>query len=171
MVDSGRVLTIAPGLPFLDALAAGLLHETQGTADALADHIVLLPTRRACRSLADAFLRVSEGRPLLLPDIRPLGDVEEDSLTLRLSSGDAALTLPPEISERRRELLLTRLVLQWKKSRDITPYQALRLARELARLLDQIQTERLDVRALESLAPERFAAHWQDVLDFLAIVT
>jgi ATP-dependent helicase/nuclease subunit B len=171
MVTGDRVLTIAPGLPFLDALAAGLLHETQGAAEALADCIVLLPTRRACRSLADAFLRVSGGRPLLLPDIRPLGDVEEDSLSLRLSSGDAALTLPPAISERRRELLLTRLVLEWKKSGDITPDQALRLARELARLLDQIQTERLDFRALESLAPEQFATHWQNVLDFLAIVT
>ncbi|MDH3228836.1 MAG: double-strand break repair protein AddB [Alphaproteobacteria bacterium] len=171
MVAHGHVLTIAPGLPFLDTLAAGLLHETQGVAETLADCIVLLPTRRACRSLADAFLRVSGGRPLLLPDIRPLGDVEEESLALRLSAGDAALTVPPEIPERRRELLLTRLVLQWKKSGDTTPDQALRLARELARLLDQIQTERLDVRALADLAPERFAAHWQDVLDFLAIVT
>ena len=171
MVAGGRVLTIAPGLPFLDVLAAGLLHETRGAVDALADYIVLLPTRRACRSLADAFLRVSEGRPLLLPDIRPLGDVEEESLALRLPSGDAALTLPPEISERRRELLLTRLILQWRKDRDITPDQALRLARELARLLDQIQTERLDARALAHLAPEQFATHWQDVLDFLAIVT
>ena len=171
MVAGDRVLTIAPGLPFLDTLASGLLHETRGAAEALADYTILLPTRRACRSLAEAFLRVSEGQPLLLPDIQPLGDVEEESLTLRLSPGDAVLTLPPEIPERRRELLLTRLVLQWKEGGDITPDQALRLARELARLLDQIQTERLDFAALKGLAPERFAAHWQDVLDFLAIVT
>ena len=68
-------------------------------------------------------------------------------------------------------MLLTKLVLQWKEGGDITPDQALRLARELARLLDQIQTERLDFAALKDLAPERFAAHWQDVLDFLAILT
>ena len=75
MVAAERVLTIAPGRPFLDTLASGLLHETRAAVEALADYTVLLPTRRACRSLAEAFLRVSDGRPLLLPDIRPLGDV------------------------------------------------------------------------------------------------
>ncbi len=171
MVERGRVLTIAPGRPFLDALAAGLLHETRAAPETLADYLVLLPTRRACRSLAEAFLRASNGRPLLLPDTRPLGDVEEESLALRLSSGGVDLTLPPEIPESRRELLLTRLVLEWKQDGDITPDQALRLARELARLLDQVQTERLDFGALGDLAPEQFAGHWQDVLEFLAIVT
>jgi len=171
MVTGGRVLTIAPGLPFLDALAAGLLHETQADPDALADHIVLLPTRRACRSLADAFLRVSGGRPLLLPDIRPLGDVDEDSLALRLSSGETALSLPPEITRCRRELLLTRLVLKWKEGSGTTPDQAVGLARELARLIDQVQTERLDFRTLDKLVPDQFAGHWQDVLAFLTIAT
>ena len=171
MVDGGQVLTIAPGLPFLDALAAGLLHETGGAAEALADYTVLLPTRRACRSLAEAFLRVGDGKPLLLPGIRPLGDVDEDSLSLRLSSGDDALTLPPEIPALRRELLLARLVLRWKKDSDITRDQAVRLARELARLLDQVQTEGLDFAALKGLAPEHYAEHWQQVLSFLSIVT
>ena len=48
---------------------------------------------------------------------------------------------------------------------------AARLAGDLARLLDETQTERLDFEGLSKLAPDRFAEHWQDILAFLQIVT
>jgi MurNAc alpha-1-phosphate uridylyltransferase len=76
------VYSIAPGLPFLDALAAGILARAGPDPAALADHVVLLPTRRSCRALADAFLRQSGGRPLLLPRLTPLGDLDPDELAL-----------------------------------------------------------------------------------------
>ncbi|MCE3249154.1 MAG: helicase, partial [Geminicoccaceae bacterium] len=55
------VATIPIGLPFVDALAAGLLAEVEGERAALAEVRVLLPTRRACRSLGEAFLRRAGG--------------------------------------------------------------------------------------------------------------
>jgi ATP-dependent helicase/nuclease subunit B len=171
MTEAARILTIAPGHPFLDTLAAGLLAEAGGEPERLADYLILLPTRRACRALGEAFLRAGEGRPLILPSIRPLGDVDEEALTFHLPAGDAALTLPPAIPETRRTLLLTRMILGWKADTDITSDQAVRLAGELARLLDQVQTERLDFANLHDLAPAEYADHWRDVLKFLAIVT
>ena len=60
------VYTIPPGMPFADALAAGMLARTSGDPLALAGALVLLPTRRAGRALRDAFLRQSAGRALLL---------------------------------------------------------------------------------------------------------
>lgn len=172
MSESARILTIAPGRPFLDTLAAGLLAEAGREPDVLADYLILLPTRRACRALGEAFLRVGEGRPLILPAIRPLGDVDEEAMAFHLPVGDAALALPPAIPEMRRTLLLTRMILGWKKAdTDITSDQAVRLAGELARLLDQVQTERLDFANLAGLAPAEYADHWRDVLKFLEIVT
>ena len=171
MNKPARILTIAPGRPFLDTLAAGLLAEADGEPQRLADYLILLPTRRACRALGEAFLRVGGGRPLILPAIRPLGDVDEEALAFHLPAGDAALTLPPAIPEMRRALLLTRMILGWKADTDISPDQAVRLAGELARLLDQVQTERLDFTNLRGLAPAEYADHWQDVLKFLEIVT
>jgi ATP-dependent helicase/nuclease subunit B len=159
MSDAARILTIAPGRPFLDTLAAGLLAEAGGEPHVLADYLILLPTRRACRALGEAFLRVGEGRPLILPAIRPLGDVDEEALAFHLAAGDAALTLPPAIPEMRRALLLTRMILGWKAKSDITSDQAVRLAGELARLLDQVQTERLDFANLRGLAPAEYADH------------
>jgi ATP-dependent helicase/nuclease subunit B len=75
-----RVATIPATQPFVDALAAGLLAEAGADPLTLADVLVLLPTRRACRSLRDAFLRQAGSRPLLLPRIQPLGELDADEL-------------------------------------------------------------------------------------------
>ena len=54
---------------------------------------VLLPTRRAVRSLREAFLRVAPdgreaGTPLLLPRMRPIGDLDSDELSLSDGGGE-----------------------------------------------------------------------------------
>ncbi|MBV9524132.1 MAG: hypothetical protein JO010_15125, partial [Alphaproteobacteria bacterium] len=81
------LFTIAGHLPFLDTLAAGLLMESEGDPLALSRTLVLLPTRRAARALREAFLRASGGRALLLPQMRPIGDIESDELGLAAEDG------------------------------------------------------------------------------------
>ena len=165
-----RVFTIAPQRPFVDVLAKSLLEETAAAPEALAGYHVLLPTRRAVRALTEAFLRQAGGRTVLLPRLTPLGDLEADELEDE-RDGAAALDLPPAISGLRRQALLARLILA-RKDRDDTPDQALRLAQELGRLMDQIATERLDPARLENLVPREsdLAEHWQKTLRFLEIV-
>jgi len=171
-----RVSTIAPRLPFADTLAAGLLAEAGEAPAALAGITVLLPTRRAQRTLREAFLRRSEGRPLLLPRMMTVSDLDEDEA---LFAGFAAagpgggLDIPPEIPALRRQLLLTRLILAMPgaSGEDQTPEQAARLAAELVRLLDQVQTEGLGFAGLADLVPEDYAKHWQITLEFLRILT
>ena len=186
---AGRVYTIAPDRPFVDALAAGLMARWGGGGDpsALAAGLVLLPTRRACRALREAFLRLLEGRPLLLPRMVPLGDIDEDQLMLEtLGAGVGAgvgagaapgvAEVPPAIPELRRRLLLARLIGTWRQrtgasGAGLAADQAARLAAELARLLDQVQTERLGFEGLADLVPEEYARHWQLTLAFLTILT
>src|SRR3546814_14680853 len=74
MSAAPAVFTIPAGQSFVDALATGLLRRHAGSPETLAAATVLLPTRRACRSLQAAFLRASAGAPLLLPRLMPLGD-------------------------------------------------------------------------------------------------
>jgi hypothetical protein len=57
---------IPPRHAFVDALAEGLLDVFGGDNPAFADALLLLPNRRAVRALRDAFLRATNGRPLLL---------------------------------------------------------------------------------------------------------
>ena len=90
-----RVLTIAPTQCFVDALAARILRDHGGDQGgdqggdplALSRVTILLPTRRACRSLRDAFLRAGGGGTMILPVIQPIGDVDEDELLLSPEPG------------------------------------------------------------------------------------
>ena len=171
------VYTIAAGLSFVDELAAGILDRYGSDPISLAQVTVLLPTRRACRSLSDAFLRLTDGRPLLLPTLSPLGDLDAEGLSLALEELPAlagSLDLPPAINELRRRLLLTRLILAavgGDRSLAATAPQAVRLAGDLSRLLDQVETERLGFDGLLGLVPEDYAGHWQITLEFLRLLT
>ena len=168
------VFTIPAGVAFLDVLARGVLDQTRGEAFALADTLILLPTRRAARALAEAFLRASGGAALALPRVLPLGDID-DGESWPFDDGAAgaeARDVPPAISQTRRLLLLARLVQGFRSDgAPRTAGQAVRLARELALLLDRVETERIDFSRLADLVPERFADHWKLTLEFLSIVT
>ena len=105
----------------------------------------------------------------------PLGDIDEDELVIReagepaeIGAGDT--DIPPAIPGLRRQILLTRMILALRGN-DTTPEQAARLAVELGRLLDQVQTEQLGFEALAGLVPEAFAEHWQITLEFLRILS
>ncbi|HEU0071219.1 MAG TPA: double-strand break repair protein AddB [Alphaproteobacteria bacterium] len=170
-----RVANIAAGAPFVDALAAGIWNMA-GRDDplALTRVTVLLPTRRAIRSLREAFLRLGDGAPVLLPRLMPLGELDEEALLLEERANEGHADLPPAVPGLRRQLLLAQLV-QKLGARNLAEApdeaQAARLAEALARLLDEMQTERADPAKLKSLAPEAFARHWQQTLEFLAILT
>lgn len=166
-----KIFTIPPGLPFVDSLAAHLLALSGSDPLKLAEAVVLLPNRRACRSLKEAFLRLSGGKPLLLPRLRAIDAVDEDEIEL---FADGPLDIPPAITPVERHLLLTRLVMAMGGGRGghaPSPDQAARLAGELATLLDSVQIERVDFSRLTGLVPEDYATHWQVTLEFLKILT
>lgn len=166
---------IAAARPFVDDLARFLLSQYGDDHLALAKVRILVPNRRAVRAMADALLRQTNGRSLLLPRITPLGDVDEDELQLVAASSEMAVADderfygPPPIDPLRRRLKLTRLV--GKVYPEQSPVQHMLLAQELGKLLDQIHIENLDVAALEKLAPDQYAEHWQEILKVLRLIT
>ena len=166
---TAKVFTIAPGEPFVDALARGIVAQVGDTPEALARVRVLLPTRRACRALREAFLRQSQGRTMLLPVMTPLGDVDEDDLMLEGGDLDDTLSTRPAIGAMQRQVLLAQYVRALDP--DTPPEQAVRLGAELARLVDQAHTEGLDLADLPGLvSDESLSEHWQKTVRFLSIV-
>ncbi|MBE88288.1 MAG: double-strand break repair protein AddB [Rhodospirillaceae bacterium] len=167
------VYTVSANRSFVDVLAAGLINETADDQLRLANYTILLPTRRACRALTEAFLRQRGGAPLILPSLLALGDTDEECMALEETPGLDLATLPPVMPDIRRILTLADQILAWRSPASgeqglvSTPGHALLLAGELARFLDQVQTERLSFEGLEALVPEDLAAHWQDTLEFL----
>ena len=177
MADNPTVYSIAPGIPFLDSLAAGLLDRHSDDAFTLSDVRVFLPTRRACRALIEAFLRQSDGKALLLPLLVPLGEAEQSDESLLTEDeplSGPALEIPPVISDLQRQFALSRLILEAARQRlddAPSPANAARLAAALITLLDQVETEQLSFNGLSELVDSDYAAHWQVTLDFLRIVT
>ncbi|MDV7340512.1 double-strand break repair protein AddB [Terasakiella sp. A23] len=166
-----HVFSISPNVSFADALARGIVSRFGDRPEKLSEVTLLLPTRRACRTVRDAFLRFSEGKPLLLPRMQPLGDLDEDELALTGWQDIGGINaIKPAISPLRRQMLLTRLILGFEGDKT-TADQAAQLAGELAGLLDQVHTEGLAFHDLKSLVPENYAEHWNITLDFLKILT
>ena len=166
-----RWFTIPAHRPFVEDLAKGL-HAALAPLgpEALSDAIVLTPTRRGARALAEAFLKVGGGRALLLPQIRPLGDLDEGEPPFE--PGDLALDLPPAISPWRQRFELARLVGDSadRLGRSLDAVGALELADALAGFLDSVEIEEAaPLDKLETWVDIEMARHWQVSADFLKL--
>ncbi|TIP48157.1 double-strand break repair protein AddB [Mesorhizobium sp.] len=191
MSGSRRVFSIPPGAPFLPTLAEALLSgrlvpgfRFDGDPLALADVTIYVPTRRAARALRGVFVDRLGGRSAILPVIRPLGEFDEDEAAFE-ADASAAIDLAPPIAAIERLLLLAPLVRAWKRrlpahvaalfdEEVVVPASAadaIWLARDLARLMDEIETEGTDWTRLADLVTGNLAGWWQVTLDFLSIVT
>jgi ATP-dependent helicase/nuclease subunit B len=174
-----NLFAVPPEVPFLDALAIGWLARCEAMAAeygrspndplTISQGLILLPTRRSARSLADAFLRVRDGRPTLLPRITALGALDETPLALA-----GALDLPPAVEPMQRLAALSTLILALRGEGGAprTADRAWKLARELASLMDEAERAGIDLaERLPDAADPEYAAHWAQTLKFLHIVT
>ena len=184
------VFSIPAGVAFLPTLADAVLKNrlVPGAPSddplALAATTIFVPTRRAARELRAAFLERLGGRAAILPQIRPLGEFEEDLGAFEPVSADT-LDLAPPIGALDRVLTLAPLVQAWKGrlpahirarfGEDVvvpaSTADAIWLARDLSALMDEVEIEGADWTLLGGLVPDDLAGWWQVTLDFLAIVT
>ncbi|SNB65248.1 ATP-dependent helicase/nuclease subunit B [Arboricoccus pini] len=155
-----NVYTIPAHQNFIPTLIEGLQDRL---GDDLARALILLPSRRACIAVRDAFLAGAEGRAMLLPRLQPVGEAAIEDVALDPA---AAWTLATPIAPIARLTTLTRLV----AAQGLTFEQAVRLAAELAKLLDELATEDVPIERLRDVVPAHLAAHWQESLRFLDII-
>lgn len=174
---TNNLYTISAGNNFADALCTQILSETQEAPEMLAKYLILLPTRRACRLLQNTFLQQTKGKPLLLPKLQSIGDIDEEELSLSLHGADSLqniIDLPQAMPAIKRQFLLARTVqaaLNSQNDEKISFSHAMALAKPLGHFMDQIHTEGLSLKDLQTLVPEEFATHWQITLDFLKILS
>jgi ATP-dependent helicase/nuclease subunit B len=166
-----NIFSIPGHRAFADALVAGLIDLAGGDAMALARGLVLVPSNRAGRAITEAFVRHAGGGGVLLPRLVAVGDLELGE-RVGLALDGAGLDLPPAIEGCARTLILARLVRRMRQAQgDAVPVgEAVRLAGQLARTLDQLLVEEVDPARLATLVPEGLAHHWEDTLSLLRIV-
>ncbi|WP_374943554.1 double-strand break repair protein AddB [Sphingomonas sp.] len=162
------VFTIPAHRSFADALVAGLTRRTGGDVMALARGLVLLPNNRGVRAVTDAFVRASGGA-LLLPRLVALGDPSlDEAVGAAIDRVDDPAPPLPAVGPLQRRMILARLVAE---TRDVDAGEAVRLAGEVARTLDQLLVEGVSPRALHDLemAPE-LSEHWASALATFSVV-
>ena len=178
--DAPHLFTIAPDRPFLETLARAVLNgfpradgKAPGPLD-LAHWTVLLPTRRAVREMEDIFFRLTGGATVLLPRLRPIGDIDEDLLAPEMGHEElgVAVSAPGQL------LLLMDLIDDWAAANQTTrlakeiaaaPHQAGGLALSLVEFLDSVETEDVDLARLAELYGIENARHREAILEFLSI--
>jgi ATP-dependent helicase/nuclease subunit B len=164
------VYTIPPHRAFADALAGGLIARFGGGPTGLAEGLVLVPNNRAARAITEAFVRRSGGG-LLLPRLVPVGDPELDErIGGALEPLDESAPVPPAVEPIERLFLLARLVREQMPETDAA--EALRLAEDLGRTLDQLLVGDVAPSKLRGFAAELpdLSLHWQVSLDRLEII-
>ena len=164
------VYTISASAHFAETLARGLLKRIGDDPLALSSATIYLPTQRAARTFGDAFAKVMGGAALL-PQFKPLGDSNEEDLLFDTAAD--GLEIAPAIHPLRRQLLLAQLVREWdQQGRDgtLSFAQAAVLADSLAKVMDEVETQGVDLGKLKDLLPPEMAEHWQGVTRFLDVL-
>lgn len=165
------IYNVPSGCAFLDTVAKGLMAMSGGDQQTLATYRILLPTRRSLKGLRDSFLRQNDGKPLILPQMSAIGDVDGEELDLRLAAlvpDHEMIDIPSAISPLRRRILLGRFV-QEHVPTAASPDLALMLADALGRFMDQVHTENLNLDDLDTLV-DGFAEHWNLTLNVLRLL-
>jgi ATP-dependent helicase/nuclease subunit B len=188
-----NVFTVPASAPFLavlvDALRAGKLvpgFPADGDPLTLARATIYLPTQRACRLARDVFLDRLGAEAAILPRLVPLGDIDEDEIAFAEAAAPAdragaALEVPEALGGLHRLMPLASLILRWAQSVAPpdrgqaplvanNPATALALAKDLARLMDDMTTRQIDWRRLDDLVPEEFDEYWKLTLGFLGFI-
>jgi ATP-dependent helicase/nuclease subunit B len=171
MGDRGQpaLFTIPAHRAFADALVAGIMARQGRDPLALSRGMILLPSNRGVRAVADAFVRASGGG-LLLPRLIPIGDPDiGEQVGGALDPLGEDDPIAPAIAPMQRQMILARLVQQAQPGIDAG--QALKLGQALGQVLDQMQVERLTPDALRKLSlSDELSGHWQKSLTLFEII-
>ena len=167
-----RLYTIPSHKAFADALAVGLIRRFGDDRLRLARGLVLLPNNRAKLAVTQAFVRASGGA-LLMPRLVAIGSEDlGEAIGAALDPVDAD-PLPPAVDPLARRLILARLVEEARAAarQPVDAAEAVRLAGELARTLDQLTVEEVSPQRLRELelGPE-LSKHWEVALALFNLV-
>lgn len=143
---------------FADSLTKFILDQYQSDPFKMANVEIILPTRRACLGLKEAFLRASHEKSLLLPKMTALYDMD-----------NLDENLPPKMPILNRTLLLAKLCMAKPNISSID--KAVMVAIGLGELLDEFYQYETDISHLNTLVQEQqFAEHWNETVEFLDII-
>jgi ATP-dependent helicase/nuclease subunit B len=182
-----RVFNVPASAPFLRTVIAALVDgrlvegfDARANPERLAQATLYLPTRRAGRMAREIFLDVLGGDAVILPRIVTLGAIDDDEASFAAEDIRGDFNIPPAFGELERRLLLAQMIGAWARGiKPDDPAQSslvvggpastLALADDLARLMDDMVTRKVEWNAFDGLVPEALDQYWQYTLRFLNV--
>ncbi len=174
-----RLYSIAPGNDFLDVLAKALLDGFPLAPDQprppLSTWTILVPTRRSARSLEKRLFEIAGQPALVMPRIKPIGDIDEDLIDDSMPEDG----VPNAISKAGQLHLLLTTVKAWADAnphyglaQDIldSPAQCFNLTLSLQELLTQTETEETGLEKLPAVYELDLAGHRTAILSLLGVI-
>ena len=158
-----RVFNVPLGNDLCDVTAQWILQTSGQDPLTVSSTILLLPNNRAIKAMTEAFVRHA-APGLLLPRMVAVGDMQLDEVLGPLLDPIASEDIIwPVIGSFDRLMLLARLAQEHRpQGTFLSSAEALRLARKLAELIDELEVDLVDFDALSDIAIEAdLAGHWQ----------
>lgn len=158
-----QIYSVPLGADFCDATVQHVLDGAGNDPLAVSNILLLLPNNRAIKAMTGAFVR--QAAPgLLLPRMAAIGDLAlDEALGPLLDPLAAEGAIFPTINPASRVILLAELIVQHRpKDQTVSASEALRLARKLAEMIDELEIEQIALARLAELDVEPdLAGHWQ----------
>ena len=136
---------------------------------------ILVPNRRSARALEQLFLQESGKRALILPRIKPIGDIDEDMLADSLPEEG----VPDALGKTDHLHAVLDCVVRWARTnpdqelaKDVNASgaQAFALAQSLQDLINQFETEDAEAAKIKDVYHLDLAGHRQNILTLLSVV-
>ncbi len=176
-----KIFNIPSGYSFLRSLARAVLTQSlpnlqQVKPNGLSDVLILLPTQRACRDFRKILYDENGKKPLIMPEIRAFGALEDDWVSVgdEQSQTPEIFSIKQAISPLDRQLILAKYIAKLsgvdKRLNLKNPAMALHMAKDLCKLFDSVLIEEADASKFSELVDAEFAENWQLISKFLDIV-
>lgn len=167
-----KLYSVPIGTDFCDATASFILAQAREDTLSVGNTVLLLPNNRAIKAMTEAFVRtVKPG--LLLPRMVAIGDLAlDETLGPMLDPLDHLEPVLPAIGNAERLLLLAELVVRFSDyGQTPSAAEALRLARKLAELIDELEIEEVSITGfMQAAVDAELAGHWNGAYDRLRLI-
>jgi ATP-dependent helicase/nuclease subunit B len=163
LISRSHIYSVPFGADLCDASVNYILDSAGDDPLAVSNILLLLPNNRAIKAMTGAFVR--QAAPgLLLPRMMAIGDLAlDEALGPLLDPLNATEAIFPAINPASRVVLLAELIVRHRPvDQVISAAEALRLARKLAEMIDELEIEEIALERLAELDVEPdLAGHWQ----------
>jgi ATP-dependent helicase/nuclease subunit B len=158
-----HIYSVPLGTDLCNASVKHILERAGDDPLAVSNILLLLPNNRAIKAMTGAFVR--QAAPgLLLPRMVAIGDLAlDEALGPLLDPLAAEGAIFPAINPASRVILLAELIVRNRPTdQSVSAAEALRLARKLAEMIDELEIEQVGLDRISELDVEPdLAGHWQ----------